>query len=374
MRAAVVGTGWGRVHIAALQEIGVDVVALCGKNLEHTRAVASEHDIPEALVETGQLPSLGLDLITIAAPTALHAELVAGLGPTPLLCEKPAVGVEVPVAQLSPPVGPVWVNYAFPFLKAARQADAALAGDALLDGRNSGVGGSSLIGAVVAVEVHSDYDLGALVREDRSTWQWLSDVASHPWSWAVARFGPPVSDVRPVAAVGAALSYTSELGVPVSVSARHAPGLAGLRHSVTVRGSHGDLAFDGQFRLGHQWVFNPPMLRSNAADERMLASDGSLTAPAFDPGADADAGHGDGVPDPDPGPGDAWHRANVSAIAAVVRALTSSHSSAVTASSSADAAAPDDPSTPRTPEPQPFTWSQAVAMDRCVQQAAYLAG
>lgn len=358
MRAAVVGTGWGRVHIAALQELGVEVVALCGTNLEHTRAVANEHGITEALVEASQLPSLGLDLITIAAPTALHAELVAQLGPTPLLCEKPAVGVEVPVAQLSPPAGQVWVNYAFPFLDAARQADAALAGELFVDGRDGRDGGGgdiSLIGPVEGVEVRSDYDLGALVREDRSPWQWLSDVASHPWSWAVAAFGSPVGDVRPVSAGGAGLSYTSESGVPVSVSARHAPGLAGLRHSVRVRGAHGELTFDGQFRLGHQWVFNPPTLRSNSAHERLLASDGSLRAPA-----------------PNHGPGDAWHRANVSAIAAVVAAVESSHGAGFTGSLGS-ATADGSRATFRAHGPQPFTWSQAVAMDACVQQAANLA-
>lgn len=178
MRAAVVGTGWGQVHITALQQLGVDVVALCGADQERTSEVARDRGIAHAFTGIGDLPRLDLDLITIAAPTSMHANMVAALGPTPLLCEKPAVGVETPVTHIAEPSGPVWVNYAFPFLDVALQADSILTDDA---------GG---IGRVVRIEAHSGYDLGQLVTVQRTPWQWLTCrpppafCCSCPQSWS----------------------------------------------------------------------------------------------------------------------------------------------------------------------------------------------
>lgn len=360
MRAAVVGTGWGRVHISALQELGVDVVALCGTNLDQTSVVAHEHGIPQAFAGVDELPRLGLDLISIAAPTALHAELVAALGPTPLLCEKPAVGVEVPVAQLREPTGPVWVNYAFPFLNASREADEALGGR-----WPDSAGG---IGPVVGVDIHSAYDLGALVSEERTPWQWLSDVASHPWSWAVARFGLPTGDPteRDVSAGWATLSYTSESGVPVSVSAQHQRRREGLRHTVRVRGTSGDLTFGGQFRLGHSWVFTPPRFTPHPAIGRPEAGGAAADAQG---GAWADGHDGEWPLGQlgQPVGGDAWHRANVAAIAAVVHAVNSGPGAGRAGD---DTSGSGDLSDLSAPAPRPFTWSQAVAMDACVQAAS----
>ncbi len=47
MRAAVIGTNWGRLHIHALRRSGVHVAAVCGGPADHDRTcqVAREHGI-----------------------------------------------------------------------------------------------------------------------------------------------------------------------------------------------------------------------------------------------------------------------------------------------------------------------------------------
>jgi hypothetical protein len=175
------------------------------------------------------------------------------------------------------------------------------------------------------VEVVSWYDLGGLVAADRSAWQWLSDVASHPWSWVIARFGAPAGEVRGwlTDSGGARLAYRSESGVAVSVAAIPAPGFSGLRHEVTVRRAGHTVRFGGAFHLGGEWSFGPVHLDGEAvvAEERETET------------RDADP----------------WFMANVAAIGAVVRAVGGDTSG-----------------------PAPFTWDQALTIDACVQEAAGL--
>jgi predicted dehydrogenase len=80
LRAGVIGLGWaGQQHLAAYAEIAdVDLVALAGMELGALQKLGVAYDIPEEhrytdwrdLVDHGQL-----DLLSIAAPTTLHAPI-----------------------------------------------------------------------------------------------------------------------------------------------------------------------------------------------------------------------------------------------------------------------------------------------------------
>jgi predicted dehydrogenase len=110
VRAAVVGTNWGAVHVASLREAGAEVVALVGLDLHATQEAADSMGVPAALDHVSALSAVDLDLITIATPAATHAHVISDLPDVPVLCEKPAVGlsplVPLPVARRTP----VWVN------------------------------------------------------------------------------------------------------------------------------------------------------------------------------------------------------------------------------------------------------------------------
>ena len=92
MKAGVIGTSYGKVHIVGLQAAGVSVVAICQRDQGTARGVARQFGIPlvfsdwEALVTSPEL-----DVITIAAPPHLHlpiAKKALRLGKH-VICEKP---------------------------------------------------------------------------------------------------------------------------------------------------------------------------------------------------------------------------------------------------------------------------------------------
>ncbi|MCU0299979.1 MAG: Gfo/Idh/MocA family oxidoreductase [Candidatus Nanopelagicales bacterium] len=304
MRAAVVGTNWGRVHVAALRDAGVEVVALAAADPHEVRGAADELGVPLAVADLAALGGLGLDLACVATPAATHADVIDALPDVPVLCEKPAVGL-APVRALAPRRAPVWVNLAFAFLDVAVRA----------------AGSLHRIGRVRAASVTSGHDLPELRLGPEAM---LFELVPHPWSWLVTLLGPPA----PPSAAGSGdtlVPTTSTVvrvrcgDVPVTVACRRERGLAGLRHAVVLDGECGRLTLSGRYRRGHAWWFDPPE----------LALVGHVPEP---------------LGDPEGGPGDPWYRANARSIGAVVATL---------------GGAP--------PTPQLFDWDRAVAMDVALQ-------
>lgn len=278
MRAAVIGTGWGAVHVAALREAGVEVVALVGRDPHRTGDAARRMGVGQALGDVASLEDLDLDLITVATPADTHAEVIRQLPDIPVLCEKPAVGLASLTGQPPDRSAPVWVNYAFAFLEVATQAATHLAG----------------IGAITSVDIVSGHDLPDAAFPEE---QMFLEVAAHPWSWVVALLGAPDPQARRLTAPeGEVALRTVCAAVPVTVASVHRPGLTGLSHSVDIRGSEGVISLAGTYRVGHEWQFDPPLI---------IRPDGSRVR----------------LGGPETGPGDPWYRANARAIEAVVAAV-----------------------------------------------------
>ncbi len=93
LRAIVVGTGWaGEGHSKALRGAGVDVVALCGRTPEATRAMAQKLGIADVRFDWQQaLTALQPDIVSIATPASVHCEiaLAAARRGCHIICEKP---------------------------------------------------------------------------------------------------------------------------------------------------------------------------------------------------------------------------------------------------------------------------------------------
>jgi dTDP-4-dehydrorhamnose reductase len=278
MRAAVIGTGWGGVHVAALREAGVEVVALVGRDPRRTGEAARRMGVGQALVDVAPLDDLDLDLITVATPADTHAAVIRQLPDVAVLCEKPAVGLAALTGQPADRSAPVWVNYAFAFLEVAMQAATHMAE----------------IGAITSVDIVSGHDLpDAGFREE----QMFLEVAAHPWSWVVALLGAPDPQARRLhAPEGDVVLRTVCATVPVTVASVHRPGLTGLSHSVEILGDQGMISVAGRYRVGHDWHFDAP---------RIHRPDGSHVHVG---GSEA-------------GPGDPWYRANARGIRAVVAAV-----------------------------------------------------
>lgn len=93
IRAVVIGSGYaGEGHVRALQHAGVEVVAMCGREMSVVRAMADKVGVKLASTDWRQtLEELRPELVTLAVPAALRREVVelaAKLG-CHVLCEKP---------------------------------------------------------------------------------------------------------------------------------------------------------------------------------------------------------------------------------------------------------------------------------------------
>lgn len=97
--AVVIGTGFGFItHVRALEEAGIKVAAIVGRDPAKTRDRAERAGIPYALTNVDEALALpGVDIVTIATPPRTHAELAikACEAGKHVMCEKPfAASVE----------------------------------------------------------------------------------------------------------------------------------------------------------------------------------------------------------------------------------------------------------------------------------------
>lgn len=93
LRAIVIGSGWaGEGHTLALQEAGVEVVALCGRNPEAIRALAVRLGINTTCLNwRNALTEYRPDIVSIATPAAPHREIAVAafeMG-CHVVCDKP---------------------------------------------------------------------------------------------------------------------------------------------------------------------------------------------------------------------------------------------------------------------------------------------
>ena len=93
LKAIVIGAGWaGEGHTKALQHLGVEVTAICGRKAEVAQKVASQLGVSEASTDWRQtLLRTKPDIVSLATPAILRTEVVelaAELG-CHLLCDKP---------------------------------------------------------------------------------------------------------------------------------------------------------------------------------------------------------------------------------------------------------------------------------------------
>jgi predicted dehydrogenase len=92
VRAAIVGPGWvGRVHAHALRELGVDLVAVCGRTQEGAEALARDYGATACDDLGALLDATELDALHVCTPNHLHAPqtLLALERGLHVVCEKP---------------------------------------------------------------------------------------------------------------------------------------------------------------------------------------------------------------------------------------------------------------------------------------------
>ena len=167
LSVGLIGTGWGRIHCGTFRAAGCEIKALLGTDERKVAKVAQEEGVEIATTDASRLD--GCDIIVIASPTASHLEYLRRFKHKAVFCEKPLSHRPLAHDELSSLSG--FVNYAFPFLESTRAVEA------LLDEGRLGTVERALLR--VGVRFDANKDAAA----------WFHDVASHPLSWLVHRFG-----------------------------------------------------------------------------------------------------------------------------------------------------------------------------------------
>ena len=77
MKAGVIGTNWGRVHVQGLRKAGCDVIAMMAHDADIVAKIAMEEGIPTHGTDLSVFQDC--DVIAIATPTASHLNYLAAL-------------------------------------------------------------------------------------------------------------------------------------------------------------------------------------------------------------------------------------------------------------------------------------------------------
>jgi len=117
LKAVVVGAGWaGEGHTKALQNYGVDVVAICARKADVVQKVASRLGISEASTDWHKsLLEIKPDIVALTTPAILRTEVIelaAQLG-CHILCDKPLATTAEEAGRLYTIVKQAGVKHAF---------------------------------------------------------------------------------------------------------------------------------------------------------------------------------------------------------------------------------------------------------------------
>lgn len=119
LNAGVIGSNWGRVHVAGLRQAGCHVNALMAHDADLGARIAQQEQIPH--FGTGLETLDGCDVIAIATPTTSHLGYLQALQERAILCEKPlGITPDNQEAFSALASSQIYVSYPFPLLDTAQ--------------------------------------------------------------------------------------------------------------------------------------------------------------------------------------------------------------------------------------------------------------
>ena len=237
MIAGVIGSNWGRVHVAGLRQAGCPVQALMAHDAALVSRIAAEEQIPNSGTELSVLDAC--ELIAIATPTATHLGYLQALQHKAVLCEKPlgmtpdnqAAFAELPSERL-------YVSYPFAFLQTAQELTARI--------RRGSLGTLQRISLVVGVNLPYP----------KSPVEWFVEDVVHPFSLLYTLFDEfEFQGVRAGAGNNMTVQFSCQ-GALFDVLLCDWP-TPGLHFDLTLVGSQNAYQLSGGFRPERGWWFNP---------------------------------------------------------------------------------------------------------------------
>lgn len=271
MKAGVIGSNWGRVHVTGLRRAGCEVEAMMAHDAELVARIAAEEGIPCHDTTLAVLDDC--ELVAIATPTGSHLEYLELLQQRAVLCEKPLGLTLANQDRFDALTGErLFVSYPFPFLDTAQELTRRV--------RAGELGELTRITLVVGVNLPFE----------KHPVEWFLEDVVHPFSLLYTLFGD--FEWR-----GVQFGQGNNLSVQMSCGGALVDILLcawpneGLHFDLTLVGSREAYQLRGGFRPARSWWMEPLMV------------DGVATGPA------------------EPATEQIWLRANHRVADAVVRQL-----------------------------------------------------
>ena len=240
MKAGVIGTNWGRVHVQGLRKAGCEVVAMMAHDADLVAKIAAEEGIPQHGTELSVFRDC--DVVAIATPTVSHLNYLQALQDKIVLCEKP-LGLTPDNQQqfLALDARRSYISFPFPFLDSANQLQQLI---------NSGDFGELMRISVVA---------GVNLPYPKTPVEWFMEDMIHPFSLLTHLFGN-------MEFLGA--RQGTGCNISAQLQCQHAlvdlllcpwP-QPGLHFDITLIGSKNAYQLRGGFRPDRQWWMEPLMI------------------------------------------------------------------------------------------------------------------
>ena len=237
LTAGVIGSNWGRVHVAGLRQAGCQVDALMAHDAALVARIAHEEQIPRFGTD---LDTLGdCDVIAIATPTASHLGYLQAFQDRAILCEKPlGITPDNQVAFSSLISSRIYVSYPFTLLQTAQALKARIqAGDL-----------GELRRICLVVGVNLPYP--------KSPVEWFVEDVVHPFSLLYTLFDDfKYQGVIAGQGNNMTVQFTCQ-GALLDILLCDWP-MPGLHFDMTLIGSQNAYQLRGGFRPERGWWFEP---------------------------------------------------------------------------------------------------------------------
>ena len=240
MKAGVIGTNWGRVHIHGLRKAGCDVIALMAHETSIAEQIASEENIPRAGSTLDVLADC--DIVAIATPTHTHLNYLSALQNKIILCEKPLGITPENIHQFQALKSDhIYISYPYPFLQTAKQIQQ------LIQKKELG----ELLRITAIAGVNLPYP--------KSPREWFIEDMIHPYSLLTHLFGP-MEFIQAYQASGCNISTQMKCQHALVDLLLCPWPTQGLHFDITIIGSLNSIQLRGGFRPDRQWWMEPLMI------------------------------------------------------------------------------------------------------------------
>ncbi len=244
MKAGVIGTNWGRVHVDGFRKAGCDVIALMAAAPELVKHIAEEENIPHWGTSIDVLSDC--EIVAIATPTHTHYEYLDALKDRIVLCEKP-LGLKPDNLEkfraLNAPRA--YISYPFPFTNTARQLQH--------------IYQSGELGEILRITAIT----GVNLPYPKSPCEWFMEDMIHPYSLLTHLFGE-MTFIDAFQGNGCNISARMRCqNALVDLLLSPLP-KQGLHFDITIIGSKNTCQLRGGFRPDRQWWMEPLMLDDQA--------------------------------------------------------------------------------------------------------------